>query len=209
MAGRSVRAGDDANRVLGYNERSHLVAEGYSRGIQLFWGGNFLLWATFRIVFALHQVLQNYAAIMRIQHLEKKLVATAQPQTRVHVSTEDQIEFKEVSIHTPSNALLVDQLSFSVRWGEALLLTGHNGAGKSSIFRCLGGLWQIQNGNIVRPKNQIENDGIGLTGVVYYLPQRPYNALGTLMDQFLCHSRVALYVVKGTSTQQGIEVSNF
>ena len=184
MAGRSVRTGNEASRILGYNERSHLVAEGYSRGIQLFWGGNFLLFATFRIVFALHQVLQNYAAIMRIQHLEKKLVATAQPQTRVHVSTEDQIEFKEVSIHTPSNALLVDQLSFSVRWGEALLLTGHNGAGKSSIFRCLGGLWQIQNGNIVRPKNQIENDGIGLTGVVYYLPQRPYNALGTLMDQF-------------------------
>ncbi|CAE7432547.1 ABCD1 [Symbiodinium necroappetens] len=186
MAGRSVRVGNEASRVLGYTERSHVVAEGYSRGIQLFWGGNFLLWATFRIVFALHQVLQNYAAIMRIQHLEKKLVATAKPPVRVNVSPEDRIEFKDVSIHTPSNALLVDRLSFSVRWGEALLLTGHNGSGKSSIFRCLGGLWMIQNGSIVRPRNHTDNDNdeIGLTGVVYYLPQRPYNALGTLMDQF-------------------------
>ena len=38
------------------------------------------------------QVLQNYAAIMRIQHLEKKLVATAKPPVRVNVSTEDRIE---------------------------------------------------------------------------------------------------------------------
>ena len=38
------------------------------------------------------QVLQNYAAIMRIQHLEKKLVATAKPPVRVNVSPEDRIE---------------------------------------------------------------------------------------------------------------------
>jgi ABC-type uncharacterized transport system fused permease/ATPase subunit len=34
---------------------------------------------------------------------------------------------------------LVRDLSFTVEQGDSLMITGHNGAGKSSIFRCLGG----------------------------------------------------------------------
>ncbi len=48
---------------------------------------------------------------------------------------------------TPKGVTLVTGLSFEMPKGGSLLLTGHNGAGKSSIFRCLGGLW-----NIVSPK---------------------------------------------------------
>ena len=29
-------------------------------------------------------------------------------------------------------------------------MTGHNGAGKSSIFRCMGGLWSIPTGTIIK-----------------------------------------------------------
>ena len=62
-----------------------------------------------------------------------------------------------------------------------MLLTGHNGAGKSSVFRCLAGLWKI-------PEGQIQKPGMGdgdnsLAGTVFYLPQKPYNVLGTLVDQ--------------------------
>ena len=63
----------------------------------------------------------------------------------------DRIEFKDVTIRTPTKKTLVEHLDFSLNIGESILLTGHNGAGKSSIFRCLGGLWDIPEGAITKP----------------------------------------------------------
>ena len=47
------------------------------------------------------------------------------------------IEFEDVDIVTPKDVALVKGLSFKVEVGSSLLLTGHNGAGKSSIFRSI------------------------------------------------------------------------
>ncbi len=85
----------------------------------------------------------------------------------------DSIEFENVDIKTPTGNLLVKSLSFDVGTESSLLLTGHNGAGKSSIFRTLAGLWKIDQGTIMKPP----------TSSTFYLPQKPYNVVGTLVDQ--------------------------
>ena len=74
---------------------------------------------------------------------------------------------------------MVDDLSFTLGLKESLLITGHNGAGKSSIFRCLGGLWNIPCGTITKPGGGSK----GLLSGVFYVPQKPYQVLGTLADQ--------------------------
>ena len=91
----------------------------------------------------------------------------------------DYIEFENVDIYTPTGVKLVEDLSFRLGVGESLMITGHNGAGKSSIFRCLGGLWDIPKGKITKPGGYRD----GLHKDIFYLPQKPYNVLGTLMDQ--------------------------
>lgn len=81
----------------------------------------------------------------------------------------DLIEFVNVEIQTPSQHMLVKDLNFTLARGESLLLTGHNGAGKSSIFRVLGGLWPTPSGTITKP-------GLHATDphrVIFYLPQKP------------------------------------
>jgi ATP-binding cassette subfamily D (ALD) long-chain fatty acid import protein len=73
---------------------------------------------------------------------------------------------------------LIEELSFTVRPGEHLLITGPNGVGKSAVARIAAGLWPAYRGLVSRPRT------IGTDGVMF-LPQRVYLSTGTLRDQVL------------------------
>jgi ABC-type uncharacterized transport system fused permease/ATPase subunit len=65
---------------------------------------------------------------------------------------------------------------------------GPNGSGKSSLFRVLGGLWPIVSGSIVKPGMLVtdgNNESTGLSREIFYVPQQPYTALGSLRDQLI------------------------
>lgn len=97
-----------------------------------------------------------------------------------YITEASYIEFAGVKVVTPRGNVLVDNLSLKVESGSNLLITGPNGSGKSSLFRVLGGLWPLVSGYIVKP-------GIGsdLNKEIFYVPQRPYTAVGTLRDQLI------------------------
>ncbi|XP_073155742.1 ABC transporter D family member 1 isoform X2 [Henckelia pumila] len=100
--------------------------------------------------------------------------------SRNYVSEANYIEFDDVQVVTPTGNVLVEHLTLRVESGSNLLITGPNGSGKSSLFRVLGGLWPLFSGHIVKP-------GIGsdLNKEIFYVPQRPYTAVGTLRDQLI------------------------
>ncbi|XP_075510366.1 ABC transporter D family member 1 isoform X1 [Primulina tabacum] len=100
--------------------------------------------------------------------------------SRNYVSEANYIEFDDVEVVTPTGNVLVQHLTLRVESGSNLLITGPNGSGKSSLFRVLGGLWPLFSGHIVKP-------GIGsdLNKEIFYVPQRPYTAVGTLRDQLI------------------------
>lgn len=67
---------------------------------------------------------------------------------------------------------------YSGFWSNAI--AGPNGSGKSSLFRVLGGLWPLVEGRIAKP-----GMGSALSHEIFYVPQRPYTAVGTLRDQLI------------------------
>ncbi|KAA8546824.1 hypothetical protein F0562_003251 [Nyssa sinensis] len=100
--------------------------------------------------------------------------------SRNYVSEANYIQFDGVKVVTPTGNVLVEDLTLKVESGSNLLITGPNGSGKSSLFRVLGGLWPLVSGHIVKP-------GVGsdLNKEIFYVPQRPYTAVGTLRDQLI------------------------
>lgn len=94
-----------------------------------------------------------------------------------NVEYADEISFINVPLITPSGDLLVSNLSFSIKQGQNLLIIGPNGCGKSSLFRILGGLWEIKSpGKLIVPNSRQD---------LFYLPQRSYFTYGTLREQII------------------------
>jgi len=89
-----------------------------------------------------------------------------------------------LTLKTPDlRKTLIREISFELEAGEALLIIGKSGTGKTSMLRAISGLWRSGSGRIVRPP----------LSEVMFIPQRPYMIFGSLRDQlsFPLASRVS------------------
>eukprot|EP01048_Picozoa_sp_COSAG05_P024401 COSAG05_NODE_5721_length_1107_cov_1.481151_1_plen_197_part_10 len=85
----------------------------------------------------------------------------------------DELALHDADVVTPRGEAIVTQLSFTVRPGQALMIIGRGGSGKSSCVRALRGLWALPRGRRSLP---LESD-------LVVVPQRIHMVIGTLADQ--------------------------
>jgi ATP-binding cassette subfamily D (ALD) protein 3 len=100
------------------------------------------------------------------------------------VDSPNSLVFDNVKLVTPDGTLLAENIKFTIKQGQNLLVTGPNGAGKTSLFRILGGLWPLEEGIVGKPFGDNNTSG-QLHNEIYYVPQKPYNAVGTLRENIV------------------------
>ncbi|MGB9107219.1 MAG: ABC transporter ATP-binding protein/permease, partial [Telluria sp.] len=86
------------------------------------------------------------------------------------------LALKSLTLHPPrSKRVLIKELDLELHPGDALLITGDSGCGKSSLLRAIAGLWNTGHGAIHHPP--LED--------FFFLPQQPYLQSGSLRSQLI------------------------
>ena len=107
------------------------------------------------------------------------------------------LSFTRTDIVTPTgDAVLIQDLSVRICPGEHLMITGANGSGKTSILRVLAGIWPQFSGHITRPDSEH----------IFYVPQRPYLAIGSLREQIIYPHSVDQMRANGRTDEELMEI---
>jgi putative ATP-binding cassette transporter len=123
------------------------------------------------------------AGIDRLQGLSKLVLPDAglgapagNKHPRIQRRPAAHLALESLTLHPPqSERVLVKELSLVLKPGDALLITGDSGCGKSSLLRAIAGLWHTGSGAIHHPP--LED--------FFFLPQQPYLQHGSLRSQLL------------------------
>lgn len=128
------------------------------------------------------EALTDYASVVnRLAAFEECCDTTGaeQAQGRAQIEVVEDpagIALHDVTLITPDGLrVLQSDFSLEVADGDALLLTGPTGVGKTSLMRAVAGLWEFGRGRIRRPP----------PSEIMFMPQKPYLILGSLRQQIL------------------------
>ena len=116
---------------------------------------------------ALHRVARFREALDNLPAIEEgaeEIVRSPHP--------DGHLTFEGVAIHLPDGNIIIGDASVSILPGERVLIVGEAGAGKSTLFRAVAGLWPWGSGTILIPPPEASA----------FLPQRPYIPHGTLRE---------------------------
>ena len=130
----------------------------------------------FMLIAELAASVQRLAIFNEIldQRNDRKCPADEDCEIERTVSPVSALEASDLAVLTPDRKRrLMSGLNFRIDQGDRLIITGPSGVGKSSLLKAIAGLWNAGSGRIAAP----------LAEDVLFLPQKPYNPLGTLRDQ--------------------------
>jgi vitamin B12/bleomycin/antimicrobial peptide transport system ATP-binding/permease protein len=112
------------------------------------------------------------AAIIRLHGL---VIANEEGRALPEVTTtpcvDGTVQLDDVEVRTPDGKQLIKPLDMRLEIGEAVVITGQSGTGKTTLLRSLAELWPFTSGTLTRPCGPNET---------MFLSQLPYVPLGDL-----------------------------
>ncbi len=84
----------------------------------------------------------------------------------------DDLVIEHLTLKTPNDKTLLEDLNYSFSASKAYLITGKNGSGKSTLIKAIAGMWFYGSGKIILPQNKS----------VFFIPQNSYMNFGTLAE---------------------------
>jgi len=87
----------------------------------------------------------------------------------------DSITMKHLTIMTPTDEHLLNNVEETFKHGSHYLLKGPSGIGKSTLVRTVAGIWPFASGEVAMPDNK----------KIMYLPQKPYMPIGTFAEALM------------------------
>jgi putative ATP-binding cassette transporter len=99
-----------------------------------------------------------------------RAAAVTPPVIAVEPAEATSITLDQLAIRLPDGAPLVAAGDIVVKGGERVLVTGPTGAGKSTLFRAIAGIWPFGSGQVRVPRGK----------KLMMLPQRPYFPIAAL-----------------------------
>jgi putative ATP-binding cassette transporter len=112
------------------------------------------------------------AAIIRLDGLvDENTVARAFAPVTTTASDDGTLEIIGVGVRTPGGEYLLRGLDVRLEPGDALLISGPSGIGKTVLLQSLAGLWPFVSGSVRLPSSRHD---------AMFVPQLPYIPLGDL-----------------------------
>jgi len=103
---------------------------------------------------------------------EKMMEINAKSELKIVKEDGEDIVVDDLAVYLPNGKLQITADHLELHPGEKILIKGRTGAGKTTVFRAMSGIWPLAKGTIDIPKNK----------KVIVLPQRPYFPIGSLVE---------------------------
>jgi vitamin B12/bleomycin/antimicrobial peptide transport system ATP-binding/permease protein len=132
---------------------------------------------TFSFFLNMYQGLAEWKAVIdRLtgfnESVEKAAEARNQSAIKITEESRKEIGIRDLNVKLPDGRLQINAKNINLTKGDRTLIKGSTGAGKTTFFRAISGIWPYGSGDVRIPSNSS----------VMILPQQPYLPIGTLAD---------------------------
>lgn len=145
-----------------------------------------------RIQSALSFIVNSYTRIAEWQAITQRLITflNHMDQLEKDTITKNQFDYhkllpnkivaKNVTINTPENEKLLENINEEFVHGQNYWLKGISGIGKSTFVRAIAGIWPYGSGEIVLPQQKN----------IMFIPQKFYMPIGTLQEALIFPDKI-------------------